>query len=346
MKNRRLAATILTISVLTVAVYLWVQYNERHPSTSDAYIVANVIQLSPQISGQVSKVAVQSYQSVKKGDVLLQIDQRNYQLAVERAQANLALVQAQTLSAREQTKANLAKASASQQQQENMALNNQRTKTLAAKGAVAKEQADDNAFKLKEATANTLAANALIAFSQAQVSEAESRLEVAKIALAQAKLNFSYTVITAPVDGIIGKVKVQAGDFINTGEPLFPMVDDSLYWLAANFKETDLERIKPGQTATINLDMYPQQSYRGQVESLSPASGLAFSLIPPQNATGNWVKVTQRFPVRIKINNRSGNADKTPPLRLGASATVSINTTVPVATNTAPSANAGETTQQ
>ncbi len=346
MKSHRLTATILAISMLTVAGYLWVRYNEQHPSTSDAYIVANVIQISPQISGQVSKVVIQSYQSVKKGDVLLQIDQRNYQLAVERAQANLTLAQAQTLSAREQTKANLAKASARQQQQVNMALNNQRTKALAAKGAVAKEQADDNVFKLKEATANTLAANALIASSQAQVSEAESRLEIAKIALTQAKLNFSYTIITAPVNGIIGKVKIQAGDFINTGEPLFPMVDDSLYWLAANFKETDLKRIKPGQAATISLDMYPQQSYQGQVESLSPASGLAFSLIPPQNATGNWVKVTQRFPVRIKINNHSNNADKTPPLRLGASATVTINTTIPISAKAAPSANTDDTTRQ
>ena len=343
MKNLRLTLTILTITVLTIATYLWIQYNELHPSTSDAYVVANVIQLSPQISGLVSKVTIQSYQPIKKGDVLLQIDQRNYKLAVKQAQANLALVQAQTLSAREQTKASLAKAFARQQQQANIALNNQRTETLAAKGAVAKKQADDNAFKLKEATANTLAANAIIASSQAQVSEAESRLEVAKIALAQAKLNFSYTVISAPVDGIIGKVKVQPGDFITTGEPLFPMVDNSLYWLSANFKETDLERIKPGQVATISIDMYPQQNYQGQVESLSPASGLSFSLIPPQNTTGNWVKVTQRFPVRIKIHSGSDNA---PRLRLGASATVTIDTTAPISASTISSSNTDNATPQ
>lgn len=336
MKKHRLTATILAITVFTVAFYLWIQYNERHPSTSDAYVEANVIQISPQISGLVSKVAVQSYQFVKKGGLLLQIDQRNYKLAVEQAQANLALVQAQTQSARAQTKASLAKASASQQQQANMALNNKRTTTLAAKGVIAKEQADNNVFKLKEAAANTLAANAVIASSQAQVSESESRIEAAKIALAQAKLNFSYTRITAPVDGIIGKVKVQPGNFISTGEPLFPMVDDSLYWLSANFKETDLERIKTGQAASFTLDMYPQQSYQGEVESLSPASGLTFSLIPPQNATGNWVKVTQRFPVRIKINSHSGNSSL---LRLGASATVTIDTTAPIHTSTISSTN-------
>ncbi len=343
MKKHRLTATILAITVLSVAVYLWIRYNEQHPSTSDAYVVANVIQISPQISGQVSTVAVQSYQLVKKGDLLLQIDQRNYKLAVEQAQANLALVQAQTQSAREQTKASLAKASASQQQQANMALNNQRTTTLATKGVIAKEQADNNVFKLKEATANTLAANAVIASSQARVSEAESRIEVAKIALAQAKLNFSYTRITAPVDGIIGAVKVQPGNFINTGEPLFPMVDDSLYWLSANFKETDLERIKPGQVVSFSLDMYPQQSYQGKVEYLSPASGLAFSLIPPQNATGNWVKVTQRFPVHIKFDNHSKNASL---LRLGASATVTIDTTKPIPASTVSSTNENNAARQ
>jgi membrane fusion protein (multidrug efflux system) len=158
---------------------------------------------------------------------------------------------------------------------------------------------------------------------QAEGAQASTQIQTARLKLAQAQLDLSHSVITAPADGILGEVSIQPGDYIMTGEDLFPMVDSSSVWVAANFKETDLERIHPGQPVSIDLDMYPKQSYRGEVESVSPASGAAFSLIPAQNATGNWVKVTQRFPVRIKVMDK----DHTLPLRLGSSASVTIDTT-------------------
>ncbi|HPQ95482.1 MAG TPA: HlyD family secretion protein, partial [Thiolinea sp.] len=156
---------------------------------------------------------------------------------------------------------------------------------------------------------------------ETHATEAKAQLQVAQLELERAELDLSHTSITAPTSGILGAVRIRPGDYINTGQNLFPMVDNSSIWVAANFKETDLEHIRPGQPVDIVLDMYPKLHYQGQVESVSPASGTAFSLIPAQNATGNWVKVTQRFPVHIRIRGHEG----LPLPKVGASAAVTID---------------------
>lgn len=329
MKALRISLFLIALLALLGGAGFWSHYRNLHPTTDDAYVEANTVNISPQADGQVAEVLVKSFQPVKKGDVLLRLDDSNFRLAVQQAQTAVTLAQDQAQSAQAQTLATQAQAASSRQQQASAALENQRSQNLASKGLIAKEDADNARFALKEAQAAFAAANATIDSVQAEGAQASTQIRSAQLKLAQAQLDLSHTVITAPADGILGEVSIQPGDYITIGEDLFPMIDSSSVWVAANFKETDLHRIQPGQPVSIALDMYPQQSYQGEVESVSPASGASFSLIPAQNATGNWVKVTQRFPVRIHILDQ----DSSLPLRIGSSASVTLDTTAP-ASNT------------
>lgn len=141
--------------------------------------------------------------------------------------------------------------------------------------------------------------------------------------MAQAQLNLKYTHITAPTSGFIANLTLRQGDTVTAYQQLFALIDNQSWWVQANFKETQLTRIRPGQSATIKVDMYPRRTFSGRVMSISSAAGASFSLLPPENASGNWVKVTQRFPVKVLITAH----DPRYPLRLGASSTVTINTT-------------------
>ena len=152
--------------------------------------------------------------------------------------------------------------------------------------------------------------------AKASVLEAQAAVE-------QARLELDRATIKAPLDGIVGKVKITKGAVAKAGMPVFPLVDTSSWWVDANFKETDLGRIKVGQEATVEVDLSPSHKFAGHVEAISPASTTSYSLLPPENASGNWVKVTQRFPVRVSLSLQPGE----PELRLGASATVTVDTT-------------------
>lgn len=321
MKIFKYLMIIVGLSSLIVSGYLWFSYREFHPNTSDAYIKADSVTISPQISGRVAQVNVRSYQHVNKGDVLLLIDDNDYQLALKQAEVSISLSKNQIQSASAQARSTQAQATVSQQEKADAEQQNRRMQQLIKKGVVPREQADTAHYKFKEATAAAAAAQAIIQAAQAQVNQTSAQLQSAKLSIAKAQLDLSRTVISAPTDGILGEVNVRPGDFISSGENLFPMIDDSSYWIAANFKETDLDKIRIDQPVQIDLDMHPNKTYKGSVEAISPASGSAFSLIPAQNATGNWVKVTQRFPVRIKLPE----ADKQRPYRVGASAAVTID---------------------
>lgn len=155
----------------------------------------------------------------------------------------------------------------------------------------------------------------------ANLKTAAAKVEHAKALLEQANLNLSYTKITAPARGWVTNVTLRVGNIIPANQPLFALISDEEFWTDANFKETEMQEIKPGQTATIVTDLYPNHTFKGIVESISGGAGAAFSLLPPQNATGNWVKVTQRIPIRVRILN----PDVKYPLRIGISTTVTIH---------------------
>jgi membrane fusion protein (multidrug efflux system) len=156
-----------------------------------------------------------------------------------------------------------------------------------------------------------------------QSAAAKASIEQAQASVAQARLDLDHATIKAPLDGTVGKVRIRPGEIAKAGTSIFPLVDTSKWWVDANFKEGDLTRIKPGQKAAVHVDLFPSHEFTGDVEAISPASSSAFSLLPAENATGNWVKVAQRFPVRISLALSRDD----PPLGLGASASVSVDTT-------------------
>jgi membrane fusion protein (multidrug efflux system) len=166
----------------------------------------------------------------------------------------------------------------------------------------------------------------------AQAAAAKANIDQAQAAATQARAELDRATVKAPVAGFIGKVRIRPGAIAQAGVSLFPLVDTSQWWVDANFKETELVRIAAGQQATVSVDLYPSHEFKGEVDSLSPASGTAFSLLPPENATGNWVKVTQRFPVRISLKVQPDD----PQLRVGASASVTVDTSSKVANGVTP----------
>lgn len=309
--------------VLVLAVLFWYRYAELHPATDDAYLQAHVIDVSPQVTGRVEQVLVDSFQPVKQGQLMLKIDDSDYSLALQQAEAELALSRDQLQSATAQLVSAQAKADAGEQLAKNAHAENRRLQTLFKTGMTSKESADNARYKKQQLDAEVKSAHAAVEAAQAQLAVANAQLKAAKIRRDQAQLDLSRTQLRAPADGVTGEVKIQAGSFVGTGAVLFPLVKSDELWVAANFKETDLKHLVIGQPASVALDMYPDRSLHGEVAAISPASGESFSLLPAQNATGNWVKVTQRFPVRIRLKDFKPEDL----LRLGASATVTVDAT-------------------
>jgi membrane fusion protein (multidrug efflux system) len=278
---------------------------------------------------------------VQQGQLLLAIDPRPYDIALRRAQANHELAMQARAVALAAVDAASAQVTRRQAEHNDAADNNSRMQRLLKSQSVSKSQADTALNRLRETEASLKAAGSSLEQAQRELKEAGAKIQVAEAALSDARLKLSYTRITAPASGVLGELSVRPGDVVTAGQQLFPLVQDRPVWVDANFKETDLERIKPGQPAVVAVDMYPGKTFRGRVESLSPASGTAFALLPPENATGNWVKVTQRFPVRVLIPD----VDAATPLRIGASSTVTIDTVghrqAGPGTNTSP-ADAGD----
>jgi len=317
---------LLVVALATAAagLYGYWQHTERYPSTSDAYVTAHVVRLEPQVGGRITDVPVKDHQHVAQGRLLLQIDARPYRIAVQKAEAELALAQQQKLAADAGAIAASAMIDQRQAQLDDAKRTYARDTRMLAHKAVSEAQTQTDHDKLREAEAGLKADRAALRRAVREQGESAARIRVAQAALARARLNLTYTRISAPAPGTLGEIAVHPGDIVQAGQQLLPLVEDRVFWVNANYKETDLRRIKPGQPAAIHIDMYPGRTFHGVVESVSPASGVAFSLLPPENATGNWVKVTQRFPVRVRI---SADADGLPPLRVGASSSVTIDTT-------------------
>ena len=318
------------LSVLAVAVviggYLYWQHEGLYPSTSDAYLNANVVRIAPQVSGAVAHVLVESHQAVDRGQLLLEIDPAPFEIALQDAEAELELARQQARAA--QAAVDAARAVVTQRQ---AALRDTKDKTdrvlaLVSKGALPAAKENDARAALQEAEAALQEATADLQRAQQELGtpgQHNASIRAAEAALAKAKLDLSYTRIAAPISGVLGEVEIRPGDFVEAGEDLFPLVETDSFWVDANYQEIHLDRIQPGQPATITVDLYPDETFTGVVQSVSPASGVAFSLLPPENATGNWVKVTQRFPVKVVITD----TDPAHPLRIGASSQVSIDTT-------------------
>jgi membrane fusion protein (multidrug efflux system) len=324
---RNIKVAIITVAVAAIgsAYYFYDRHATRYPGTDDAYIRADVMHVAPQVSGPVAKVFVRNQQQVHAGDPLFTIERQPFKLALEKAQAHLATVEhdvAQKEAAVASAEAELKRAKVLQT---NAKRKSHRTATLQKTHFLPQESADD-------AEADYLAAQAAYSVAQAKLLEARRGLGTpgdqneavreARAAVGEAQWDLDHTQINAGCDGNISELTLQQSDAARTGIADFVLICNNNFWIEANFKETDLARIRPGQPTELHVDMYPDYTFKGEVESINGASGVAFSLLPPQNASGNWVKVTQRVPVRIKVLN----PDSKHPLLVGTSADVSIDT--------------------
>jgi len=328
MKKLKLALVLAVVALMAGGLYGWWRYDAIYPSTDDAYLEAHIVTVAPRISGTVGKVAVKENQHVKKGDVLFRLDEDQLRQALKSAEADLAVARQDARSADAQVGAAQAQLTQAEAALANAEQIYHRTKTLVGTGNTTAQQLDTATAARDEARGKKLAAEAALASAKAQAGPAgqtNPKVLAAEAAVDQAKINLGYATVSAPASGWIANLSLRPGQVVGTGQQLFSLVEDSHWWVKANFKETDLVHIKPGQPVSISVDMYPDTSLKGRVESISAGSGSTFSILPPENATGNWVKVTQRFPVRIAIDALPKS--DTMPLRVGASTTVTVDTT-------------------
>lgn len=331
-KLTNIFATItLIVGLITALFYYW-HHSQLFPSTDDAYVKAYVVNIAPEVSGSIAKVWVHENQYVTAGTELFSIDDAPFKLAVNKAEAQLEQVKNKIDAAEMDVQTADAKLKQAQAEFINTKLESTRIFVLVKKGYVSKAQADNARKNLSVAESRVHATESQLQQAHSKrgaLGENNAELKSAVTALARANLNLSFTHVTAPTSGYISNFDLREGAVVNAYQPQFALVENKTWWVEANFKETDMKRIAIGQTATITLDMYPGRQFHGVVSSLSPNSNNSFSLLPAENATANWVKVTQRFPIRINIIDVP---NKNYLLRMGASATVSINTKDPVAT--------------
>ena len=299
-------------------------------TTDNAYARVAKASINARISGQVVEIAVEDNQKVTKGQVLFRIDPKPLQIAINRAEAQLSVARLRIdgLKAsyrQQQAELQSAKESAGFDQKEFA-----RKKALVATEFVSRSlyersETDLKVSRQRIASIEQQIASTVVALNGNPNIEGDSHPSVreAKAHLDEAQLYLAYATVYAPADGIVAKVDdLQVGNYLNNGAPAFALISDHEIWVEANFRETQVTHMRPGQEATIRIDTYPDRVFKAHVTSMSPGAGSDFALLPPENATGNWVKVVQRVPVRLELDD----ADPALPLFSGTSATVKVDT--------------------
>jgi membrane fusion protein, multidrug efflux system len=317
------------IFVLLAAGY-WYLTTGRYVSTDDAYVQAARVSVSTDVSGRVSEIDVKDNETVKAGQLLFKLDQRPFQIAVDEAKAQLATVRYQIHALKATYHQKRADARAMEATVDYQQREFERQQRLLASGTASQQQFDQAKQAYDNGRAQLASKEQDVAVALANIGgdpeiplEQHPMVQHAQAALDRAELNLSYTEIRAPESGIVTKVdQLQVGDYVTGGTQLFSLMSSERVWVEANFKETELTHMRPGQQATVEIDTYPDVVFPAKVESLSPGTGLTFSLLPAENATGNWVKVVQRLPVRLRLEGLDPDA----PLHAGLSATVEVDT--------------------
>lgn len=304
---------------------------QHHEETDDAQVEAHINPVIPKISGYVTEVRVKDNQRVKKGDTLLLLDDRDLQLRLEQAEAALGTAQSNLTSAQATTNASHANIATSEaaigavdaqieaakvnvwrttqdyNRYANLIKDHSVTQQQFEQAQAAKETAEKQLLVLEQqkaqASRQTSAVASQSSATSTQIGLANASIKQRQVDVDDAKLNLSYTVVTAPADGIVSKVNVQEGQFLQAGQATFSIVQDNDIWVVANFKETQFDDLKPGQKVIVGVDAFPGHEFEAKLTSFSPATGSRFALLPPDNASGNFVKTIQRLPVKIEFSN-------------------------------------------
>ncbi|MDI1256197.1 MAG: HlyD family secretion protein [Flavobacterium sp.] len=320
-----------------------------HETTDDAQIEKNMNPIIPRVSGYITKVYVKDNDFVKKGDTLFTIDNKDYLVKVEEAKANLAAAEGSYAASKadigsaqagvsvsdaniqsaggsiETAKIRLKRATDDYERYNNLYKNHSITKQQFEQAEAAKLEAQSQ-LKILQDQQKATAFQKTVAASRTNVTSKQADVAAANIKRAQAlleaaELNLSYTCIIASIDGQLSKVSVQPGQFLQQGQSLFYIINNQEVWVIANFKETQLDKMAIGQKVTVRVDAYPDTDFEGAITSFSPATGARFSILPPDNATGNFVKTIQRLPVKISLNEN----EKTKTLRPGMNVDVDVH---------------------
>lgn len=330
-------ATMIFVSLGLLASGYWFGYGQYFQSTDNAYVKANITNISAKVSGYVVETLVDDNQFVTSGTLLAKIDDREFQVKKSQSIANLQVQLASVEYSQAQhrlqqrviiqTKSEVDSAQADLERSQQLL---QRSQSLLKKQYSSQDEVD-NAFahlkvskaQLEEAQSHYIAEQEKLNVIDSQIVQAQASVAEAQTELDQAELSLSYTKIVAPVDGIVGRRSVREGLFIQPGMPLISLVPTSDVWVEANFKETQLAKMQPGQKVNIELDAFPNREITGTLESFSPATGAQFALLPPENATGNFTKIVQRVPVKIHFDDQTLAAQQIIP---GLSAVVTVDT--------------------
>jgi membrane fusion protein, multidrug efflux system len=323
------ALAVLLVIAATVGLHYY-RYFSTHVSTDDAYVDGNIILVTPRVSGTVTAIYVMDNWQVKAGDLLVELDPRDFEVRVDEAQAQLERARQTVDQLFSQLSAAEAGVKLADSQLRQAQLDYRRAKELHASGVVSNEFFDQATTALNVARANQLLAEHEVQRAMAALGgdiEDHARyqrpiVQQAEAALEAAKLDLGYTRIRAPTAGIVTHKSVHVGHRVQVGQPLMALVPTHGLYITANFKETQLTDVRVGQKVDVEADIYPGHIYRGHVDSISMGTGSVFSLLPPENATGNWVKVVQRVPVKVVLD-QPPPANK--PLRLGLSVDVAID---------------------
>ena len=318
-RRRKILATAgtLIVALATGAYYFW--FVLPYESTDNAFIEGNVIPMASQVPGRVSELLVKDNQAVKQGEAILKIDPRDYEASLAQARADLAAAHSRVDQAQAQVKASQAKvgqslagAVAADAENQRAADDLKRYQSVD-RTAVSKSAFDAAQSQARAASANLEAARSQVRATIADVTLCEAGVETANAAvhqaeakLRQAELNLSYTQVTAPEEGRVTRRVVEQGAYIQPGQALMAIVPRH-YWVIANFKEIQLTHMRVGQPVEVVVDAYPDHKFKGHIESIQNGAGARFSLFPPENATGNYIKVVQRVPVKIVLDDLPGN---------------------------------------
>lgn len=340
-KKKKSPVRFIIIGIIVIAglIFGWTKlsFALSHETTDDAQVETQISPVLPRVGGYVKSIAVKDYDSVRSGQLLAEIDDAELQTQLLQMQADYEASKADIINAQASLKnaqvslgtnrGNINLGSIKVQQAQD---DYKRNQNLFNDQAITKKQLDDSRYNLEQATQQATnnqsdysTAQSRIAVLQAGLQKAQAALGVKAAAIQQQQLKISYTKIYAPQSGKVGKLNITTGQYVQPGAPLFSIVNDSTYWIVANFKETQIRKFYQGMPVEISLDAYPDSTLHGTLSSLSEATGARFSVLPPDNSSGNFIKVTQRVPVKISIDNTPRYSNI---LRAGLSAYVSIKT--------------------